>query len=245
MVDGRGDPNTSLEYADAVTALYTLSYTLKFASKRELNRDYVVMPLEALWWARDMDSFTVARDKASWMWTVMILVPDWIPEVMHEAAAADVARKKRPPLQDKVRLETLAEGRCVTDPSRWLLRRRGAGARADAHGVHPSGPPDTDREASRDLPQRPAARSPRQNAHNPKAASCAGRRVTFSRRDDLPYPLHDRAGLRQVVAGGSAGRLPQAGRCPPPRGPRRERGDDRRSGPPCRAGTYLGARRAP
>lgn len=39
-------------------ALYPVAYKLKFASKRELGRDYVVMPLEGLWSAEDMDAFT-------------------------------------------------------------------------------------------------------------------------------------------------------------------------------------------
>lgn len=48
MVDGHGDPNTSREYADALAALHPGAYKLKFASKDGLDRDYVVMPLEAL-----------------------------------------------------------------------------------------------------------------------------------------------------------------------------------------------------
>lgn len=34
MVDGHGDPNTSIDYADALAALYPVGYTLKLASKR-------------------------------------------------------------------------------------------------------------------------------------------------------------------------------------------------------------------
>ncbi|MEI9906037.1 MAG: hypothetical protein WDN06_20625 [Asticcacaulis sp.] len=52
MFDGHGDPNTAPEYAQAVEALYSLSYTLKFMSKRAYGRDYVVGPLEGLWWAQ-------------------------------------------------------------------------------------------------------------------------------------------------------------------------------------------------
>lgn len=80
MVDGRGDPNTVAAYRDAVSTLYPLAYALKFLSKRELGRDHVVMPLEALWWAPDMSAFTTARDKSSWQWTLMILVPDRLDE---------------------------------------------------------------------------------------------------------------------------------------------------------------------
>ena len=61
MVDGHGDPNTSPAFTGAVEALYPVAYTLKFASKRDLGRDYVVPPLEGLWWAQDMASFTAAR----------------------------------------------------------------------------------------------------------------------------------------------------------------------------------------
>jgi len=113
MVDGHGDPNIAQEYADAVAALYSLAYKLKFASKRELGRDYVVTPLEALWWASDMDAFTTARDKSAWNWTAMILVPAWITAEMYDAVVAELARKSPPHCFDKVRLETLREGRCV------------------------------------------------------------------------------------------------------------------------------------
>jgi len=78
MVHGQGDPNTAQEYADALAALYPVAYKLKFAIKTDLDRDYVVMPLEAIWWASDMDAFTTARDKSVWHWTAMILVPDWV-----------------------------------------------------------------------------------------------------------------------------------------------------------------------
>lgn len=113
MVDGHGDPNTSVEYADALAALYPVAYTIKFASKRELGRDYVVPPLEALWWAADMESFTVARDKSQWEWTVMLLVPEWIPTAMFEDAVATVAAKSAPASLSRLRLDSLAEGRCV------------------------------------------------------------------------------------------------------------------------------------
>lgn len=113
MVDGHGDPNTAPEYAEAVGALYPVAYTIKFASKRDLGRDYVVPPLEALWWADDMDAFTTARDKSRWDWTAMIMVPDWITADLFDDAVATSAAKRRPPGLDRVRLERLDEGRCV------------------------------------------------------------------------------------------------------------------------------------
>lgn len=113
MIDGHGDPNTAQEYADAIAALYPVAYKLKFASKQELGKDYVVMPLEALWWASDMDFFTISRDKSSWDWTAMIMTPDWIAHEMFDAAVAKVASGNCPASLDKIRLETLEEGRCV------------------------------------------------------------------------------------------------------------------------------------
>ena len=113
MVDGRGDPNAASEYADAIGALYPIAYKIKFASKQELGRDYVVPPLEALWWASDMDVFTAARDKSQWDWTAMIMVPDWITSDMFDDAVAKAAAKNRPTSLDGVRFERLDEGCCV------------------------------------------------------------------------------------------------------------------------------------
>jgi hypothetical protein len=113
MIDGHGDPNTSPAFADATAALYPLAYRLKFASKRTLGRDYVVMPLEGLWWADDMDAFTASRDKSRWDWTMMIMVPDWIDEDMVAGAREQILAKDPPRRLHEVRLGTLSEGRCV------------------------------------------------------------------------------------------------------------------------------------
>lgn len=113
MIDGHGDPNTDPAFGYATEALYPLAYKLKFASKRELGRDYVVMPLEGLWWADEMDAFTDARDKSRWDWTLMIMVPDWIEKDLFAAAVEQIAAGDRPRRLYDVRLETLSEGRCV------------------------------------------------------------------------------------------------------------------------------------
>lgn len=113
MVDGHGDPNTSQEFIDALEALYPVAYKLKFASKIELSKDYVVPPLEGLWWADDMRAFTAARDKSQWDWTMMLFVPDWINEGMFEAAKVKASQKDTPKSLAKVRLESLEEGLCV------------------------------------------------------------------------------------------------------------------------------------
>lgn len=112
MIDGVGDPNTATEYADALATLYPAAYALKFFSKRALGRDYTVPPLEALWWADDMKTFTTARDKAAWRWTMMLLVPEWLGDE-HASDAASAAAGRGAPLAARLRLETLAEGLIV------------------------------------------------------------------------------------------------------------------------------------
>jgi hypothetical protein len=99
-VDGHGDPNTR-PYREAIEAIYSVAYPLKFASKKA-GRDYVVPPLEALWSASDMASFTDSRDKSQWDWTILNLVPEWVDD---DAVAAVTV--------DDVRLEQLDEGLCV------------------------------------------------------------------------------------------------------------------------------------
>ena len=94
MIDGRGNPNTSPVYSEALEALFTVSYTLKFAVKKGKSAlDYGVMPLEGLWWAEDMSAFT-SGDKESWQWTMMILQPDFISAEMVGEAKAAALRKK-------------------------------------------------------------------------------------------------------------------------------------------------------
>lgn len=113
MVDGHGDPNVAQEYQEAVEALYAVAYKIKFASKKQLERDYVVPPLEGLWWAEDMEAFTTARDKSQWDWTMMIMTPEWITKEIFLEAIELVRKGKNPAALDNVRLESYDEGLSV------------------------------------------------------------------------------------------------------------------------------------
>ncbi len=113
MIDGKSAPE-SAEYARAVAALFAVSYTMKFISKKGPNAlDYAVMPLEGLWWADDMAHFSSARDKSQWQWTMMIRQPDFITEADIAAALEAVAKKKSPPDTSGLRLERFTEGPCA------------------------------------------------------------------------------------------------------------------------------------
>ena len=109
-IDGKGDPNTAETYEQAVQWLYSLSYALKFMSKAA-GKDYSVAPLEGLWWAEDMADFTAGR-KDNWLWTAMIMQPDWITPSMF-AAARDKAKDKLGNPPDSLRLEPFEEGSSV------------------------------------------------------------------------------------------------------------------------------------
>ena len=109
-VDGKGDPNSATEYRTAVQWLYSMSYGLKFASKAA-GRDYGVGPLEGLWWAEDMTSFSQG-DKSNWLWTAMIMQPDWIDA----AAYATMLERTKGKLGEppaSLRLEAFEEGLSV------------------------------------------------------------------------------------------------------------------------------------
>jgi hypothetical protein len=112
MVDGHGNPNTAPAYREAVEALYSVSYAVRFAAKKELGRVHVVGPLEGLWWADDMDAF-LTRSKDDWSWTLMIHQPDWIIPEFADAARAATAKKKDLPALGRLRLERYHEGPSV------------------------------------------------------------------------------------------------------------------------------------
>ena len=89
-IEGQGDPGGA-EYTAAVAALYPLAYAIKFAMKAA-GRDFVVAPLEAVWWADDMEAF-VRGDRANWRWKAMLRLPDDVTGDMLSAARAKVLAK--------------------------------------------------------------------------------------------------------------------------------------------------------
>lgn len=110
MIDGTGDPNTASAYSQAVEALYGVSYAVKFAvKKRDPELDYTVMPLEGLWWAEDMAQFSVER-KGDWLWTMLILQPEWVSAELVQQAIAETGRKKDLPALSRLRFEMYHEG---------------------------------------------------------------------------------------------------------------------------------------
>ena len=83
-IDGKGDPNTVPEYELALKWLYGVSFWMKGLAK-EAGKDYVVPPLEGLWWADSPKAFT-ANKRDKWRWTMMIIAPDVVGKKEFNAA---------------------------------------------------------------------------------------------------------------------------------------------------------------
>jgi len=111
-IEGHGDPNTSRRYVEAVEALYPVAYAIKAASKRELGRDFVVGPLEGLWWADDPTVF-VTRQKEAWSWRLLIAQPEWVDDDTIERARETAAAKRGAPAIADVHPYVLEEGLCA------------------------------------------------------------------------------------------------------------------------------------
>ncbi len=117
MVDGRGDPNAEGgEYRQAVELLYGLSYTVKMG-KMGGGRpagyfEYVVPPLEGLWWLDGDLHFDILK-KDKFCWTAMIRQPEFVTQEVFEWACGELARKKPQLAAAKARLQIFHEGLCV------------------------------------------------------------------------------------------------------------------------------------
>ena len=110
MIDGTGDPNTSTEYREAIGALYSLAYGLKFAIKKGKDEiDFSVMPLEGLWWSEDPEDFTMGR-KDKWQWTAMIMQPRHMTDGLYQDVLSQIQKKKPSNALSKVRLAAFKEG---------------------------------------------------------------------------------------------------------------------------------------
>jgi hypothetical protein len=113
MIDGSGDPNSSRTYREAIEALFSVSFTLKFMIKRlDPEDDYTVMPLESLWWTKE-SGFVSFEDRSAWRWTAMIAQPGTVTEELVRKASTEAAARRRLPALSKMRLERFREGLCA------------------------------------------------------------------------------------------------------------------------------------
>ncbi len=123
-VTGSGAPDGP-EVAEAVQALYAVSYGAHFRLKKQAGEAPRVMPLEALWWVEDpgqQDIITAVAlgqttmadtDRDAWRWQALIMQPEPIDEVLVAAVIEEARRKKPLPGLARVRYLRWAEGRCA------------------------------------------------------------------------------------------------------------------------------------
>jgi hypothetical protein len=109
MIDGHGDPNVSPAYAEAIQALYAVSYAAKFAIRKAGGEDFKVSPLEGLWTAADLGAFR-SGDKSRWDWTAMVRQPGSVTGELVERLAEEVAIRKGLASARRLRLERFTEG---------------------------------------------------------------------------------------------------------------------------------------
>jgi hypothetical protein len=116
MVNGKGNPNEEGgEYQSAIELLYGLSYTIKMSKKGkrliEGYFEYVVPPLEGLWWWNDCKIDFSHKDK--FCWTAMIRQPEFVTNEIFKWACSEI-KKKKPHLDiSKAQFQTFSEGLCV------------------------------------------------------------------------------------------------------------------------------------
>jgi hypothetical protein len=111
MFNGYGDPDTNPEFPAGSEALYTASYTLKFRLKKDQGLDWVVPPLEGLWWMLLADFDPDRRD--DWRWTLMLPQPPEVNRNLLDLAIVAAKKKKALSALEKLRLEIYDEGRAA------------------------------------------------------------------------------------------------------------------------------------
>jgi len=111
-VEGQGSPGSSPGFQEAIGALYSVAYTLKFTSKKERGLDWKVAPLEGLFSTGEAGALQMGAEQG-WRWTLLLPQPEFVTreEVAHAIEAA--AQKKPNPALVRLRLEVLREGLCI------------------------------------------------------------------------------------------------------------------------------------
>ncbi len=114
MIDGKGAPDGEA-YQEAMQILYALAFTIKMSKMSGVQPkgyfEYVVPPLEGLWWSKTGQFNQTTRDQ--WLWTSMIRQPDFVTEDVFEWAKTECARKKPEINVSRAILATFEEGLCL------------------------------------------------------------------------------------------------------------------------------------
>jgi hypothetical protein len=110
MIDGEGDPGGEA-FTRAMRWLFAVIYPMKRIAKERMGKSFVEPPLEALWWADDMNDL-IAGNRDKLKWRLMIVTADWVDQEMFDQAAANASERLGEPPRS-LRLERFAEGTSV------------------------------------------------------------------------------------------------------------------------------------
>lgn len=115
-VRGNGDPNIEDgEYKQSIPLLYGIAFTIKMSKKTDYQIegyfDYVVPPLEGLWWQDGVKGVDYSR-KEAFNFISMIRLPDFVTEKDFTWAVNQATIKKKMDFS-KVDFFTYEEGLCV------------------------------------------------------------------------------------------------------------------------------------
>ncbi|MDR2191088.1 MAG: GyrI-like domain-containing protein [Candidatus Peribacteria bacterium] len=115
-VEGKGNPNDENgEYRKALELLYGIQYTIKMSKKGNNIPngyfDYVVPPLEGLWWFED-NVKTRTKDKSKYNWLSIIRLPEYVTKDVFLWACDEVKNKKNIET-GKAKYMKIKEGLCV------------------------------------------------------------------------------------------------------------------------------------
>lgn len=108
-ISGQGAPGGDA-FATRIGALYAMAFTVKMTRKFGGLQDYAVGKLEGQWFFDD-DPARVPKDQ--WRWKLLIRTPDFIKAAALKKAVATLSKRGKPPEVKEVKLERIAEGRCV------------------------------------------------------------------------------------------------------------------------------------
>jgi hypothetical protein len=110
-IEGQGAPGTEI-FTASIGALYGVAFTVKMTRKFSGRQDYTVCKLEAQWWC-DGDQEFITAPRQTWRWKLLIRTPGFINQKEVDDAVGVLRKRGKGKEAERVRLESLFEGKCV------------------------------------------------------------------------------------------------------------------------------------
>ena len=117
-IEGQGNPNDEA-FSEYISALYSISYAVKMSYRSDLKPggyfEYTVYPLEGVWDITDeaKKTYNGKIDKDSLVFNLMIRQPDFVNTEFAKKIIQATMKKKPHPLLDKVKFQSIIEGKCL------------------------------------------------------------------------------------------------------------------------------------